>query len=253
MTPVPLFGLHEPFSSLSHFFAAALTLYAGWKLVVKTRGNGFRVGASLLYVCTLLFLFSMSGLYHSFEPGPWREYFRRLDYMAIWLVIAGSATPIHVLLLKGFWRLGLLACFWSGALICLFIVDTYFKALPYWAIVGLYMGVGGIGTISFYRLHQKFGLQKLAILAIGGAAYAAGAVIDTLEAPVLIRGVFGPHELFHLLVVVGASCHYVFIYGWAETRMRKVKTVARALRMRARSAAPTPAPLPAQTAQRSRA
>lgn len=221
-------------SSISHWGAAVLTLYAGWRLILKTKGNGFRVGSALLYLCTLLFLFSMSGTYHSLEPGPWRDYFRRLDYMAIWLVIAGSATPIHVLLLNGFWRLGLLALFWVGSLICLFIVDTYFKAMPYWAIVALYMGVGGLGTISFYQLHRKFGIKKLTILAFGGAAYAVGAVIDTVEAPVLIQGVFGPHELFHLLVVVGAACHYAFIYGWAEHRMRKVRTVGRALRLRLR-------------------
>lgn len=225
MQAIPFFGLHEPISSLSHFLAALLTLYAGWRLILKTKGNGFRVGSALLYIGSLLFLFSMSGTYHSLEPGPWREYFRRLDYMAIWLVIAGSATPIHILLLKGFWRLGLLATFWAGALICLFVVDTFFKSLPYWAIVALYMSVGGIGTISFYKLHEKFGAKKLAVLAIGGAAYATGAVIDAIETPVLIPGVFGPHELFHFLVVVGAACHYVFIYGWADRRLRKIHTV----------------------------
>lgn len=244
MRPIPFLGLHDPISSLSHLGAAGLTLYAGWRLVLKTRGNGFRVGASLLYVCTLLFLFSMSGIYHSLTPGPWREFFRRLDYMAIWLVIAGSATPIHILLLRGFWRLGLLALFWAGSLICLFIVNAYLKSMPYWAIVSLYCSVGGLGTISFYKLHQKFGWQKLGLLAIGGAAYAIGAVIDAVETPVLIPGVFGPHELFHLLVVVGAACHYVFIYGWAEKRMRKVRTVLRAIRMRARTGPSLPLPAP---------
>ncbi len=235
MQVIPFLGLHEPISSLSHFFAAALTVYAGWRLVLKTRGNGFRVGAALFYLGSLLFLFSMSGIYHSLEPGPWREYFRRLDYMAIWFVIAGSATPIHVLLFKGFWRLGLLAAFWSGALICLIIVDTNFASLPYWGIVALYTGVGGIGLISFYRLRQRFSLKKLSILALGGAAYALGGFVDALEAPILISGILGPHEIFHFLVVVGASCHYVFIYGWAEHRMRKVRTMARAIRQRLRT------------------
>ncbi|PCI38283.1 MAG: hypothetical protein COB53_05020 [Elusimicrobia bacterium] len=235
MQAIPFLGIYEPVSSLSHFLAAVLTLYAGWRLVLKTRGNGFRVGAALFYTGSLLFLFSMSGTYHSLEPGPWRDYFRRLDYMAIWFVIAGSATPIHVLLLKGFWRLGLLATIWAGSFISLFIVDANFDAMPYWAIVALYTGVGGIGLISFYRLRQRFSLQKLSILAIGGVAYLMGGIIDAIEAPVLIQGVFGPHEIFHLLVVVGASCHYVFIYGWAERRMRKVRTMARAIRQRLRT------------------
>ena len=229
---IPYLGLHEPVSSLSHFFAAALTVYGGYRLILKTRGNGFRVGASLLYVCCLLFLFSMSGIYHSLEPGPWRSMFRRLDYMGIWLVIAGSATPIHILLMKGPWRWGLLAAFWAASLSSLIYLDVHFKSLPYWAVIGLYAGVVGIGTISVYHLYQKFGWKKLAMLAFGFAAYALGAVIDALETPVLITGVFGPHEIFHLLVILGAACHYLFIYGWAEMRLRKVRTVARALRLR---------------------
>ena len=228
MRPIPFLGLQDPVSSLLHLSAAVLTIYGGYRLILKTRDNGFKVGASLLYICCLLFLFSMSGTYHSMAPGPWRAFFRRLDYMAIWLVIAGSATPIHILLMRGPWRWGMLALFWAGSLTCLFVVDAHLKGLSYWTIIGLYMGVGAFGTASFYHLHRRFGAKKLAVLALGCLAYAAGAVIDAVEAPVLLKGVFGPHELFHLLVVVGAACHYVFIYGWAETRLRKVRTFLRA-------------------------
>lgn len=240
----PLLGLHDPVSSLSHFSAAILTLWGGYRLILKTRDNGFKVGASLLYICCLLFLFSMSGTYHSLAPGPGRDFFRRLDYMAIWLVIAGSATPIHLLLMKGAWRWGLLAALWAGSLSCLFIVDSYLKDLSYPAIVGLYAGVSGIGTITFYRLHRKFGLKKLAALGIGGLVFAVGGVVDALERPVLIPGVFGPHELFHLLVVAGAACHYVFIYGWADTRLRKVRTFLRVWKRRPQVLFPGPARLP---------
>lgn len=237
MHPTPYLGLQDPLSSLTHFAAALLTLYGGYRLILKTRDNGFKVGASLLYICCLLFLFSMSGTYHSMPPGPWRDFFRRLDYMAIWLVIAGSATPVHILLMKGAWRWGLLAVFWAGSLTCLVLVDAYFKDLPYWGIVSLYTAVGGVGTISFYELHRRFGLKKLAELAVGGAAYAVGAVVDATETPALWPGVFGPHELFHLLVIVGAACHYVFIYGWADTRLRKVRTYMRAFERRRRNRA----------------
>ena len=241
MHPIPFLGLQDPVSSLTHFAGAVLTIYGGYRLILKTRDNGFKVGAALLYICCLLFLFSMSGTYHSMPPGPWRAFFRRLDYMAIWLVIAGSATPVHILLMKGVWRWGLLALFWSGSLTCLIIVDAYMKDLPYWGIVSLYTAVGGIGTISFYELHRKFGARKLGVLAFGGAAYAVGAVIDATETPSLWPGVFGPHELFHLLVIVGAACHYVFIYGWADTRLRKVKTYMRAFEKRRKARLRSPA------------
>ncbi|MDE2292577.1 MAG: hemolysin III family protein, partial [Elusimicrobia bacterium] len=240
MRAIPLWGIQDPVASLSHFLAAGLTLYGGYRLILKTRGNGLRVGASLLYLGCLLFLFSMSGLYHSLHPGPWRAYFRRLDYMGIWLVIAGSATPIHMLLMRGPWRWGMLALFWAGALSCLFFVNDHFRALSYPTIVCLYMAVGGLGTISFYRLHQKFGLRKLGLLAFGGFAYALGAVIDAVGRPVLWKGVLGPHEIFHLLVMAGAASHYLFIYGWADVRMRKVRAFTRAWSRRRAAGRPAP-------------
>ena len=84
----------------------------------------------------------------------------------------------------------------------------------------------------------------MAALGIGGLAYALGGLIDAVERPILIPGVFGPHELFHLLVVVGAACHYVFIYGWADYRLRKVRTFLRVFKRGRRVSSPAPEPAP---------
>lgn len=238
MKPIPFFGFHEPVSSLSHFAAAILTLYAGWRLIFRTRGNGYRVGASFLYTACFLLLFSVSGSYHSLPPGPWRQFFQRLDYMSIWLVIAASATPIHMLLMRGFWRWALVGLFWAWALTGLVVLDRWHADLPYGAVVTLYLLVSVIAAASLYKLHRRFSPRTLAALTAGCLFYVAGALIDAFEPFWLIPGVFGPHETFHLFVVAGAACHYVFIYGWAEPRLRKVKTVVAGLR---RAAAPVEA------------
>lgn len=216
MTLHPYFGLHDPVSSLSHLLAAVAALGAGFVMIRKGRGDPLKTTSLLVFSASLLFLFTMSGVYHGLEPGPWRALFRRLDYAAIWIVIAGSATPVHTLLLRGHWRWGLTALFWGCAVTCLVLLEIYFTQLPYWSIVSAYVGISSLGLISFHRITQRYGLKETTLLFTGGIAYSSGAVIDFIGRPILIPGVVGAHELFHVLVIVGALLHWLFIYNWAD-------------------------------------
>lgn len=211
----PFFGLYNPVSSLSHLLAAATAVVGAIFLHRRGRGNALNTIALLVFSASLLFLFSMSGIYHALEPGPWRTLFRRLDYAAIWIVIAGSATPVHVLLFKGGWRWGLTALFWGIAITCLVLIDIYFSQLPYWAIVSAYVALGWLGAVSFGKIMAAYGWKETTLLFLGGIAYSTGAVIDAVDGPVLVTGILGAHEIFHLLVIVGAALHWTFIYNWA--------------------------------------
>ena len=157
----------------------------------------------------------MSGVYHGLPPGPWRALFRRLDYAGIWIVIAGSSTPVHILLFKGRWRWGLMAAFWVAAMTALVLIDVYFTRLPYWSIILAYIGVASLGFISYAHITARYGWKESALLFFGCVAYASGAVIDLLKGPEILTGVFGAHEIFHILVIVGAAMHWAFIYNWA--------------------------------------
>jgi hemolysin III len=220
---IPFLGLHDPVASLSHLAAAAAVPGASYLLIKKGRGDTLRSFSLYVFSAALLIMFTMSGIYHGLNPGHWRELFRRLDYASIWLVVAGSATPVHFLLLKGHWRWSLTALFWGLALICLVLIEVYFTSLPYWSIVCAYTGVGMVGVITFVHIAADYGLSETTLLFGGGVAYAVGALIDYLEMPTLMNGVFGPHELFHLFVIAGAAMHWAFIYNWADGR----PTVAR--------------------------
>jgi len=215
MNLVRFIGLNDPVSSLSHLMAALGALSGTYFLYKKGRGNALRTSSLMIFSASLLFLFSMSGVYHGLEPGPWRTAFRRLDYAGIWIVIAGSATPVHILLLKGHWRWGLTALFWGAALTCLVLIDVYFTQLPYWAIVAAYIGVSSLGGITYAHITARYGWKESALLFLGGIAYIAGALIDYLDGPVVFTGWLGAHELFHFLVIVGAALHWSFIYNWA--------------------------------------
>lgn len=218
MRLVHYFGLNDPVSSLSHLSAALGALGGAYFLYKKGRGDALRSTSLLIFSASLLFLFSMSGVYHALPPGPWRSVFRRLDYAGIWIVIAGSATPVHVLLFEGRWRWGLIALFWGAALTCLVLIDVYFSRLPYWSIILAYVGVASIGIVSFARITARYGWKESSLLFLGGIAYSGGALIDYLNGPVVLTGVIGAHELFHLLVIVGAVLHWSFVYNWAGRR-----------------------------------
>ena len=215
MRLVHYFGLNDPVSSLTHITAAVGALGGTFFLYKKGRGNVLHTSSLMIFSASLLFLFSMSGVYHGLPPGPWRTLFRRLDYAGIWIVIAGSATPVQILLLKGHWRWGMTALFWGAALTSLILIDVYFTTLPYWAIVGAYIGVSSLGGITYARITARYGWKESSLLFLGGIAYIAGALIDFVERPVIIAGVFGPHEFFHVLVIVGAALHWSFVYNWA--------------------------------------
>ncbi len=195
--------------------AAVAALTGAYFLYRKGRGDTLRTSSLLIFSASLLFLFSMSGVYHGLPPGPWRVLFRRLDYAGIWIVIAGSATPVHILLLKGHWRWGLISLFWVAAITSLVLIDYYFDQLPYWGIVTAYVGVSCLGFITFAKITARYGWKETLLLFLGGVAYASGAVIDYIQGPVILTGVLGPHELFHFLVIVGAAMHWTFIYNWA--------------------------------------
>ncbi len=209
------FGLNDPVASLSHLVAAVGALTGAYFMYRKGRGDALRSSSLLIFSASLLFLFSMSGVYHGLPPGPWRMIFRRLDYAGIWIVIAGSSTPVHVLLFTGRWRWGLISLFWGAAMTSLVLIDVYFTRLPYWSIVLAYVGVSSLGIISYAHITARYGWKESSLLFLGGIAYITGALIDYLNGPVIFRGVLGAHELFHFLVIIGAALHWSFIYNWA--------------------------------------
>jgi hemolysin III len=216
MTLHPYFGLQDPVSSLTHLAGAVAVLGASYFLHRKGRGDALRSTSLIVFSASLLLLFTISGIYHGLPPGPWRLLFRRLDYAAVWIFMAGSATPVHTLLFRGHWRWSMTAAFWIGAIACLILLETYFNRLPHWVVLWGYIGLGSLGFISFSRISERYGWKEGTLLLLGAGAYATGALIEFLDRPVLIPGVVEAHELFHVLVMIGAAMHWLFIYNWAD-------------------------------------
>ena len=213
-----ILGFSDPISSLTHLSGAVVFAVLGAFLVARSRGDGPRVAALLVFVFSCVLLLSLSGAYHLLQHDTVaRSVLMRLDHAAIFLLIAGSFTPVHVILLHDRWHRHLLPLIWVAAVAGLTLKSVYFDSMPAWAGLLMYLGLGWLGVISTVTLARRFGLRFILPLVWGGLAYTAGAVLDHFYWPVLLPGVVGPHELFHLAVLAGIAFHWAFIYRIAAS------------------------------------
>lgn len=205
-------GFSEPISCWTHLLGAGIVAIAMWWLFARARRVG-ALGPVLIYVFGLLFMLSMSGVYHLLEPGRTpRAVLQRLDHAAIWVQIAGTFTPIHAVLSRGWWRGGFLALIWALAITGLTLKTVFFAEMSAWLGTLLYIGIGWLGAASAWHLVQIRGRRFARPLIVGGVWYTAGAVLEAIAWPTLIPGVLEAHELFHVAVLAGAYVHWRFIY-----------------------------------------
>lgn len=214
---IPFLGFSDPLSSWTHLLAALAALVVGLILMRKGRGNTPRMISLGVFTFTMVFLFSMSGVFHLLDhDGDARAVLRRLDHAAIWTMIAGTFTPIHVILFRGAWRWGVLVGVWTVAITALTLEVIFFDSIPEWLILSLFLGLGWFGFFSFTHFRRQYDHPSVKFLVLGGLAYSIGAIIDFSKWPILIPGVLGPHEIFHLFVIAGAGFHACFVYHWAH-------------------------------------
>ncbi len=218
---IPVIGFSEPVSCWLHFIAAAFFLVAGVILVYRGRGNALRVTSLIIYSFFLVYLFSMSGVYHLLEPGRLpRTVLQRLDHAAIWTMIAATFIPLHIVLFRGFWRWGVLFIVWATAITGLVLEVVFFESFPEWLSLFLYLSLGWVGVVSAWKFKRHYSNEGLKYLLLGGIVYSLGGVMEYLRWPYIIDGVIGPHEVFHVFVILGAFLHWRFVFGFADVAIK---------------------------------
>jgi channel protein (hemolysin III family) len=212
-------GFSDPVSALSHLAGAVVFAVMGGFLIARGRGDARRVISLLAFVFSCVLLLSLSGTYHLLQHDTAaRGVLMRLDHAAIFILIAGSFTPVHAILLHDGWHRYLLPLIWSAAIAGLTLKSVYFDAMPEWLGLLMYLSLGWLGVISTVALARRFGLRFILPLVWGGLAYTLGAVADHFRWPAPVAGIVGPHEVFHLAVLAGLSFHWAFIRGIADGR-----------------------------------
>jgi channel protein (hemolysin III family) len=217
MMPMPFLGFSDPFSSWSHLFAAALALVGAGALLDRGRGNAARLFSLSVFSFSLVFLFSMSGVFHLLtRDSISRGVLQRLDHAGIWVLIAGTFTPIHTILFRGPRRWLVLLSVWAVAVTGLVLEVVFFHDFPESLLFLLFLGLGWVGALTGHYFRKFYGDSSIRFLIGGGAFYSLGALVDFLRWPVLIPEIVGPHEIFHIFVIAGAISHWLFIYRWAH-------------------------------------
>lgn len=202
----------QPVSGLTHLLAAVAAL-GGWVALLLIGGleSPGRTAALSIYGLSLVLMFGASAAYHMAKAGPkGLRVLRKLDHSAIFLLIAGSYTPICVLRLEGFWRVGMLAVIWSLAFIGIG-VKVFIVEAPRWLTAGVYVVMGWLAVLAVKPLLATLPVGALLWLAAGGLIYTLGAVVYILKKPDFIPGVFGFHEVWHIFVILAAIAHFIAI------------------------------------------
>jgi hemolysin III len=201
--------LREPVNGLTHLAAAIAAAVGLALLLYLARQNATKLASLAVYGSTLILMFSASAAYHLIRADPRVVLFlRKLDHSAIFLLIAGTYTPICLHFFTGSWRLGLLAVIWSLAVIGIG-VKLFVIHAPRWLTAGVYLTMGWLSVAAMHEILSSLPMGALAWLLLGGMFFTGGAVIYILKKPNLFPGVFSFHELWHIFVILGAFSHYI--------------------------------------------
>ena len=222
MNVISIPGFSDPFSSLSHLLAAFIFFLYGIRLIGLARGHRAYLIAVSVFVFSVVFLLTMSGVFHLLDhKGLARLVLQRLDHAAIFALIAGTFTPVHVILFKGFWRWGFLIIIWGLAIIGITWKSLFFNDLAEWLGLMFYLGLGWAAIFSAYLTHRLHGFEVIKPLLYGGLAYTLGASLEFLQMPVIISGMIGPHELFHIAVLAGIAWHWQFVRNLLKLKQQE--------------------------------
>ncbi len=188
------------------FSAAGLAV-----LLLLARGHPLKTVAFGIYSVSMVLLYTASALYHSLRVGPRAEdVLMRLDHSAIYLLIAGTYTPICLLALRGAWGWSLFALEWGLALVGIG-ATLLWRAAPAWVRVALYLVMGWLVAVALGPLRHALPSAAFAGVVAGGVAYSLGVVVYATDRPHLWPGRFSAHDLWHLFVLTGSACHYVTV------------------------------------------
>ena len=195
---------------VSHQYAFFVSLACGIGLILAASGGRARVAAAI-YAAAVSALLGTSALYHrvTWRPGP-RRWMRRLDHSMIFVLIAGTYTPVALLALSGPLAHAILIAVWVGALAGVIFKLAWIDA-PKWLFAAVYLALGWASVAVFGELPAAIGWLGFAGLALGGLLYTLGAIVYASGRPNPWPKVFGYHEVFHALVIAAAGLHYAVI------------------------------------------
>ncbi len=208
--------IREPGSAITHFIGMMMAITAATPLMVKasSTSNPMAFIAMAVFIGSMVALYGASAIYHSVTvKDNILKVFRKLDHMMIFVLIAGSYTPVCLIVLDHQIGYTLLSVVW-GIAVAGMLVKAFWITCPKWFSSILYIAMGWVCLAVFGTLWNTLSLSAFLWLLAGGIVYTAGGIIYALKLPIFNskHKNFGSHEIFHLFVMGGSICHFIFMY-----------------------------------------
>ena len=208
--------IREPGSALTHFIGMMMAVFAAVPLLIKAvvTSGGRNFIAMAIFMGSMILLYGASATYHSVNlTGRGLRIFRKIDHMMIFVLIAGSYTPVCLIVLGGEVGYAMLALVWGIALAGM-LIKAFWVTCPKWFSSVIYIAMGWVCVLVFGRLLHTLPPAGFFWLLTGGIIYTIGGIIYALKLPIFNsrHKSFGSHEVFHLFVMGGSICHFIFMY-----------------------------------------
>ena len=210
--------IKDPGSAITHFIGMLMAIFAAVPLLIKAASEPSRIYiiSLTIYAASLILLYAASTTYHTFDVSERvNTILIKIDHMMISVLIAGSYTPVCLIVLKGRTGLILLAVVWSIAIAGI-MIKAFWVYCPKWVSSVLYIGMGWTCVLAFTQILNNMSPAAFGWLLAGGIIYTVGGVIYALKLPIFNNRHknFGSHEIFHLFVMGGSACHFVVMYAF---------------------------------------
>ena len=208
--------LKDPGSAITHFIGMLMAIFAGITLLIKAahEPSPIYLISLTIYLVSMILLYAASTIYHSLDISEKvNKRLKKFDHMMISVLIAGSYTPICLLVLKGTTGIILLSVVWGIAIFGI-LIKAFWINCPKWFSSVLYIGMGWTCVLTFTKLLNALSPAAFGWLLAGGIIYTIGGIIYALKLPIFNsrHKNFGTHEIFHLFVMGGSICHFIVMY-----------------------------------------
>ena len=210
--------IKDPGSAITHFIGMLMAIFAAVPLLVKAAHEPSRIYiiSITVYAISLILLYAASTTYHTIDRSERvNTILKKIDHMMISVLIAGSYTPICLLVLKGRTGIILLSIVWGIAVIEM-LIKAFWVFCPKWVSSVLYIGMGWTCVLAFTQILNALSPAAFGWLLAGGIIYTVGGIIYALKLPFFNtkHKNFGSHEIFHLFVMGGSACHFILMYAF---------------------------------------
>lgn len=210
--------LKEPGSAITHLIAMMMAILAAFPLIAKAFADGSITCtiSCAVFICSMILLYGASATFHSLDINPKiNKILKKLDHAMIFILIAGSYTPVCLLVLPDNGGLVLLGVIWGIALLGI-IFKLCWVTCPQWLSSIMYISMGWMCAFTMKPLFYNLSNAAFFWLFIGGLIYTLGGILYAIKLPAFNarHKNFGTHEIFHLLVMGGSICHFIFVYGY---------------------------------------